>query len=261
MGGILHTLIHFFFALGGVGLLLLGILDSSFLMLPLGNDLLLVALTARHGDHMFYYVVMAALGSTLGVCLAHFVSSRTGKMALEGEKKSRQVAYVEEKVKKYGGWAIAVATLAPPGFPFTPFIVVPAALQYPLKRMAAIVAGCRLVRFLIEGWLALVYGRQILGMAKSPAVQTGVIVLVVVSLVGSVISIWGWIKRGRQKGAQPTPAPPAEGHNRTPVYRVMNLGLGHEEFLCSGEKRLRDLIVKVSVAGFLVGERIEDAET
>ena len=36
---------------GGLGLLVLGILDSSFLFAPWGNDLLVVAMTARHPDY------------------------------------------------------------------------------------------------------------------------------------------------------------------------------------------------------------------
>jgi membrane protein YqaA with SNARE-associated domain len=199
MHEILHSLAHFFYALGGVGLVLLGTLDSSFLMLPLGNDLLVVALTAHHPERMFYYAAMATVGSVIGVSFAHLVSSKVGRKAIEGDKKSRQVAFVERKIEQYGGFAIAFAALAPPGFPFTPFIVVPAALQYPLKKMAAIILAARAVRFLVEGWLARIYGRRVLEMANSPALQTFVLVLVAVSIVGSVISVWGWVKRGRSR--------------------------------------------------------------
>jgi membrane protein YqaA with SNARE-associated domain len=199
MHEILHSLAHFFYALGGVGLVLLGTLDSSFLMLPLGNDLLVVALTAHHPERMFYYAAMATVGSVIGVSFAHLVSSKVGRRAIEGDKKSRQVAFVERKIEQYGGFAIAFAALAPPGFPFTPFIVVPAALQYPLKKMAAIILAARAVRFLVEGWLARIYGRRVLEMANSPALQTFVLVLVAVSIVGSVISVWGWVKRGRSR--------------------------------------------------------------
>lgn len=198
MHNFIQPLAHFFYSLGGFGLLLLGTLDSSFLMLPLGNDLLLVALTAAHRNHLAYYIVMATAGSTCGVALVHYVSSRMGRKAIEGEKKSKQIAYVEQKVEKYGGLAIGLAALAPPGFPFTPFIVVPAALQYPFWRMLGIIAVCRAIRFSVEGGLALVYGRRILDMAKSPTVQTFVIVLVVVSIVGSALSIYGWIQKGKQ---------------------------------------------------------------
>ena len=188
---------YFFFALGGVGLLLFGILDSSFLFLPLGNDLLVVALTASNPHHMLYYAAMATAGSTIGVALAHVVSSRTGRKAIEANGKSRTVAFVERKVKQYGGLAIAVAALAPPGFPFTAFIVASAALQFPLPKMLAIIASCRLVRYLLVGYLALVYGRRIIEMAKSPAVETFLVVLIIVSVAGSVFSIWGWVRKGR----------------------------------------------------------------
>jgi uncharacterized membrane protein YdjX (TVP38/TMEM64 family) len=139
------------------------------------------------------------VGSTLGVILCNYVCSRMGERALG--RKTRRIAYVERKVEQYGGLAIAVAALAPPGFPFTPFIVVPSVLHYPVKKMAAIIFGCRVVRFVVEGELARVYGRQLLTMAKSPVVAEFVMVLVVVSVIGSVISVWGWVQRSRTKRA------------------------------------------------------------
>jgi undecaprenyl-diphosphatase len=142
------------------------------------------------------YVFMATLGSTLGVAITHYVSSREGKKLVEktGDKK---ISYVERKVDKYGGWAIALAALAPPPFPFTPFIIVSAALQYPRMKMLGVVAGCRAIRFGVEGWLALIYGRRILTWAKSPALEWGIGALVVISVMGSGLSIWNWLKKAR----------------------------------------------------------------
>ena len=105
-------------------------------------------------------------------------------------------------MKQYGGLALAVAALAPPGFPFTAFIVVPSALQFPLGKMLAIIGPCRLVRFLVAGWLALVYGKRIVEMAKSPILQTFLMALIVVSIAGSVFSISGWIKKAVPPGAR-----------------------------------------------------------
>lgn len=201
MNSFVQPLAHFFFALGGGGLVLLGILDSSFLMMPLGNDLLVVALTASHRSRMPLYVALATLGSTLGVAIAHYVSSKGGQKLIEGDQKSRKVAYVEKKISQYGGLAIGMAALAPPPFPFTPFIVVPAALQYPRGKMLGIIAACRAVRFAIEGWLALIYGRRILSLAKSPVLTWGVGVIVVISIVGSAFSIWGWLQKGKKNAA------------------------------------------------------------
>ena len=199
MNGVLRSLALFFFSLGGIGLLLLGALDSSFLFLPLGNDLLVVALTAAHRNRMLYYVIMATAGSISGVAFTHWVSSRGGQKAIESGGKSRRIAYVERKVKQHGGIAIAAAALMPPPFPFTGFIIVAAALQYPLKRMLAIVAASRAVRFSIDGALALAFGRRIIEMAKAPWVQGFIIALVIISIAGSVYSILGWLRTGRKR--------------------------------------------------------------
>jgi membrane protein YqaA with SNARE-associated domain len=199
MHGILESFARFFFSLGGVGLLLLGILDSSFLFMPLGNDLLVIALTAAHGPRMLYYVAMATAGSVIGVAITHWASAKGGQKGIEGERKSRQVAYIERKVQEHGAIAIATAALMPPPFPFTPFIIVAAALQYPRRKMLLIVAGCRAARFAIEGSLALVYGRRIIQLAQSPAVQIFILVLVAISIAGSAWSIFTWVRKGRTR--------------------------------------------------------------
>ncbi len=204
MHNVLRSLAAFFFSLGGVGLLLLGALDSSFLLfIPLGNDLLLVALTAAHPNRALFYVAMATAGSMLGVAFTHWASAKGG----EGISKSKRVAYVEHKVKEHGAIALATAALMPPPFPFTLFIVVAAALQYPRRKLLLIVAGGRAARFGVEAWLALIYGRRIIDMAQSPYVQGFIIALVVISIAGSAWSIYTWAKKnGGKKPAGVTSA-------------------------------------------------------
>lgn len=199
MQGILRSFALFFFSLGGFGLLLLGVLDSSFLFLPLGNDLLMVALTAAHPGRMAWYIAMATAGSVLGVAFTQWVSAKGGRKGIEGEHKGRQVAYVERKVKERGGIAIGIASLMPPPFPFTAFIIVAAALQYPLKKMLAIVAGTRALRFTIDGCLALIFGRRIIALAKAPWFVHFIVALVVISMAGSAWSIFGWIRKSRTR--------------------------------------------------------------
>src|SRR6266567_2827518 len=98
MQGLLRSLALFFFSLGGFGLLLLGVLDSSFLFMPLGNDLLVIALTAAHRERMPWYIAMATAGSVVGVAITHWVSAKGGRKGIEGDRKSKRIAYVERKV-------------------------------------------------------------------------------------------------------------------------------------------------------------------
>jgi membrane protein YqaA with SNARE-associated domain len=191
----------FFFSLGGFGLLLLGAFDSSFLLfVPLGNDLLLVALTAAHGNRAIFYVVMATAGSAAGVAVTYWASAKGARIGTEGKRASGRVAYVERKVKEHGAIALATAAIMPPPFPFTLFIVVAAALQFPRKKMLLIIAGCRALRFGVEAWLALIYGQRIITMAQSPCVQRFIIALVMISIVGSAWSIFSWIRNSKRKG-------------------------------------------------------------
>jgi membrane protein YqaA with SNARE-associated domain len=189
----------FFASLGGVGLLLLGILDSSFLLfVPLGNDLLLVGLTARNPAHWPYYVAMASIGSVLGCWFTYWVSLKGGEGGLEKRVSKRRLKYVQAQVEKRGAVALVLASLMPPPFPFTPFVMVAGALKYPLVRLLGIIAVCRVVRFSVEALLAKKYGSHILQSAQTPLVQVIVLTIVVLSITGSAYSLYDWTKRSKR---------------------------------------------------------------
>jgi membrane protein YqaA with SNARE-associated domain len=190
--GVLWEFARWFAQLGGFGLLLLGILDSSFLFMPLGNDLLVVALTASRHNRMPYYASMASAGSVIGCLLTDLICRKGGEKGLEGRLSHRRIQYVEHKIKNHAGPALALACVLPPPFPFTPFIIVMSALQYPRWKMVGIVAVGRAIRFSVEGALAIAYGRRILQLANNSLLQNIVIGLIVISIAGSTWSIYSW---------------------------------------------------------------------
>lgn len=195
--GIVQHLARFFAAMGGFGLFVFGILDSSFfLFLPLGNDLLMVALTARHHERMVYYAAMATAGSAAGVFLTEFIV-RKGEERIEKRFSSRRLAYVRRQVEKRAAPALALASIMPPPFPFTVFIVAAAALHYPRPKLLGVVGAFRFTRFLIEGALAIHYGRGILRLAQTPVVQNAVFAIMVICIAGSAWSIYGWVRKSK----------------------------------------------------------------
>lgn len=188
---------------GGVGLLVIGILDSSFLFAPWGNDLLLVALTARRPElfRMLYYAMLSTAGSVLGCLLLDVTLRPLGAKGLEKHLSQKRLSRIRAKVGKKVGRALAVASLAPPPFPFTAFVMAASALQYPRDRLLLVIGVTRMVRFVLFGLLALRFGERILSWAQHPIVQTLLMILIVVSIIGSVISVYGWIKRSRSAQA------------------------------------------------------------
>ena len=206
-----HVLLIFFWRLGGPGLLALGILDSSFLFAPLGNDLLVIGMTAHYHSvaRMLYYAGMSTIGSVLGCLLVDLVLRPAGEHGLQKHLPEKRLRYVRGKIEQDGAWALAVASIAPPPFPFTPFIMAAAALQYPRHKLLSVVGVARMVRFTALGVLALFFGRSILQWAQSGVVGGIMIGLIVLFTVGSIISVVGWIRRSCKATTTPDRPHPA----------------------------------------------------
>jgi membrane protein DedA with SNARE-associated domain len=189
--------------LGGVGLILMGILDSSFLFVPLGNDLLMLGLTSQHHNWLLYYAAMATLGSSAGCFLIDSVARKGGEQGLARILPPKRIEYVKRKISNKAGWAIALSALMPPPFPFTAFVAGAAALQFPRKSLFSILAASRFVRFCVIGLLAIFFGQSILQFSRTPFVAYTLIALVVLSIVGSFVSVYRLIQRGRTAAASP----------------------------------------------------------
>ncbi len=98
-------------------------------------------------------------------------------------------------MKKNAAWALTLGSLMPPPFPFTVFVAAAGAMRVPLKKVLPYVAAGRLLRFTIEGVLAIIYGRWILSLGNSPILKTTMIVMIVIAIVGSAYSVFNWVRR------------------------------------------------------------------
>ncbi|HTS51537.1 MAG TPA: hypothetical protein VMH05_26495 [Bryobacteraceae bacterium] len=76
-----------------------------------------------------------------------------------------------------------------------------AAMQYPRKKLLSIIAVARFIRFATEATLATFFGRHILRFAAMPAVHWFIVGLIVVSVAGSAVSIYRWVRRPARAAA------------------------------------------------------------
>src|SRR5580704_7165834 len=166
--GVIRHLLAWLLKLGVFGPLILGVADSSFLFLPFGNDLLVVILVARNHAQLPFYVLTAAVGSTLGVLLLDTVCRKGGEEGLKKMMKPRRLEYFKRRMTKQAGIAIGLACLAPPPFPFTLVIASASAFAYPRQRLVGLVLLARAVRFTIIGLLAIRFGPDVLRIARAP---------------------------------------------------------------------------------------------
>jgi hypothetical protein len=63
--------------------------------------------------------------------------------------------------------------------------------------MVLVLSLSRLARFLIEGVLAIWFGRKLLRFARSPIMAYIIAILIIVSIAGSGLAIRSWIKRSK----------------------------------------------------------------
>ncbi len=189
--------LRFFLRLGIFGLFLMSALDSSFLVLPFGNDLLLIALVSSNRDSLIWiaYVIVSAIGSVVGVFFVDLIMRKAGETGLERFVSRKRIDKLKAKLENKGGITVFLATLIPPPFPFTPVVMTASALQSPRGQLLIAVFLGRLVRFGIEAVLALYFGRQLIAFMNSDVVTYIVYALIGIAVILSTLSLLRWLKR------------------------------------------------------------------
>jgi membrane protein YqaA with SNARE-associated domain len=197
----IRHLLGLFLQFGAFGLVLLTIADDSFLFIPIGSDLLMVLLVARHHDQLPLCVLAAAAGSTIGVFLLDLVCRKGGEATLKRLVKPRLLDYLKGKMERHAAAALIVSCLAPPPFPFGAFIAAASAFQYPRPRLLTLVFIMRSVRYALVGWSAIYFGRRILRIADSTEFLWIMGGFIAFCVIGSALSVVHWVRIGRSKAA------------------------------------------------------------
>ena len=192
-----RRVLRFFMRLGLLGLFLMSTLDSSFLVFPFGNDLLLIALVSSNRESLIWiaYVLVSAIGSVVGVFIVDLIMRKAGESGLERFVSPQRIEKLKAKLENKAGVTVFVATLIPAPFPFTPAVMTASALQSPRGQLLIAVFLGRLVRFGIEAVLALYFGRQLIAFMNSDVVTYIVYALIGIGIVLSTLSILRWLKR------------------------------------------------------------------
>ena len=187
MTGFFRSLFWFFLTWWGAALM--AALDTSMLFfLPFGVDALVIYLAARNKDLFWIYPLLATAGSIAGATVTYWIGKKIGEVGLERFVNEQRLARIREKLQNGGAIAMAVPALLPPPFPLTPVILTCGALQVDWRRFFLTFGAMRLLRFGIEGTLAVVYGRGILRVLESDAFQMIVAGFVVIAVIGTIIS-------------------------------------------------------------------------
>jgi membrane protein DedA with SNARE-associated domain len=179
--------------LGGPGLVLLGIADSSVIPSTGSMDVLTILLTAHHRDRWPYYAVMATIGSLIGSYITYSLARKGGKEALERRLSPSKASRVFKKFEEHGFMAVVIPALLPPPFPFVPFLLAAGALQSSCKKFIGALALGRGIRFSILACLGAIYGRHITTFFTKYYKPT-LAILVLLAVLGGVVGLIQYIR-------------------------------------------------------------------
>lgn len=144
---------------GGWGVFAISFLDSSFLSLPLVNDLLLVHVASRSPARAIVYAFQCALGSVLGASTIYGLA-RGGWSLIRRRRPEQPPSRVREWLDENAFLTLLVVSLLPPPVPFKLFLLGAGALRAGFKKFAGALLIGRTIRFVTVALIGAYYGAQ-----------------------------------------------------------------------------------------------------
>lgn len=185
--------------LGGIGLILLALVDNSPIPVPGSMDALTVILAADEKRWWWYYAIMATVGAILGAYMTFSVARKGGNEGLEKKLPAKKLAWARRHFEKFGFWSLFVPALMPPPVPYSPFLIVAGGLDYSPRRFLVAVGTARTIRYFALAYLGENYSKQIFGFFHEyyKPVLWSLLALAVLGSIAAAIYIWKRRKEGK----------------------------------------------------------------
>jgi membrane protein YqaA with SNARE-associated domain len=197
VSGIINAIQEWASELGGIGLFIIALLDSSFLSFPQVNDLLIIVLSTRYPERMPYYAGMTTIGSIIGCYLLYGVARRGGEVFLRKRLKGPYVDRAIALYQRHGLLAVVVPSLLPPPVPFKVFVLLAGAAAVSPLRFGLAVGIGRGIRYFGQGYLAVLYGEQAAEFMKAHGTEIGLGLAAAAVVIGLAV----FLLRKRRHGS------------------------------------------------------------
>jgi membrane protein YqaA with SNARE-associated domain len=187
MSGVIASIQEWASELGGIGLFIIALLDSSFLSFPQVNDVLIILLSTKYPERMPYYAGMTTLGSLIGCYLLYGVARRGGEAFIRRRFKGGYVDRAIALYQRHGLLAVVVPSLLPPPVPFKVFVLLAGAASVSPVRFGLAVAIGRSIRYFGQGYLAVLYGERAADFMKQHGAEVGIGLALSAVLIGLAV--------------------------------------------------------------------------
>jgi membrane protein DedA with SNARE-associated domain len=199
---------------GLIGVLLVSIVDSSFVPLPIPGvtDIMVVVLAAQHAN-LFLLIGAATLGSFLGGYFSYKVGQSGGMAFLEKHVPARFLKPVCTWMEEHAILAVALPAVLPPPTPLSPFVLAAGALRMSRNKFLTTFTASRFLRHAAFAALGIYYGRHVLRLWNLFTRKWGTEILITiwsVILISAGIAFYKLWKASRTVSHPAPAAPPAQ---------------------------------------------------
>jgi len=177
--------------LGGGGIFLVALLDSSVLSFPFVTDALVMGVSFTHPARVPYYCAMAAVGSLAG-CIWLYLLAKKGGEAYFRRRAGAHAASAQRWVRDHAFLSVFIPGILPPPAPFKIFVLAEGVFQVPLKTFVWAILLSRTLRYFAEGLLAARYGESALRVLMA---HSGLFVLAVLAVLLVTYAATRWLFR------------------------------------------------------------------
>ena len=184
--------------LGGPGLILLGIIDSSVVPVPGSMDVAVIVLCGNHKEWWVYYGFMATIGTVVGGYFTYRLAEKGGEETLEKKVGKERAVKVYRRFREHGFMMVVLGGIMPPPFPIVTVLAAAGALHYPPRKFIAAISTGRAIRFFGVAYLASLYGQVILrwlAHSYEPILYT----LIGAAVAGGVWALLYFMRRRKEK--------------------------------------------------------------
>lgn len=205
-----HGFVHLLLQFGLVGLLLVSVVDSSFVPLPVPGvtDIMVIVMAAAH-ENWFLVVLIASIGSALGGLFSYKVGHSGGMAFLEKRVPPRIFKKVTHWMENHAILAVSLPAVLPPPAPLSPFVLAAGALQMSRKKFLWTFTISRAIRHGVAAWLGIRYGRAVIRLWNGISDRYGMPILITfwtVLILCCAYGFWKLYKVSKDVAARPSVA-------------------------------------------------------
>ncbi len=151
--------------LGAWGVLILAVIDSAAIPMPL--DAVMASYVFSSPGRAWLYVIAGAVGSAAGCLVPYYLGRAGGELFLLKRIDETKLIRIRDRFERQEFLALAVPATLPPPTPFKLFVFSAGVFEMKLPWFLAATVSGRLVRFGVLAVLTIMFGPQIVTLARS----------------------------------------------------------------------------------------------